>query len=114
MKTKGRKLDAGKAPIGLIAGKWIKGVADILEFGRTKYAAHNWRQGITYSRLFDAMQRHAWAWNEGEDTDPETGQSHLLHLSCCAMFLYIMTIERSELDDRWKPTKKKNRSRTAN
>jgi hypothetical protein len=34
------------------------------------------------------MQRHIWAWKEGEQNDPETGRHHLAHAMCCLMFLY--------------------------
>lgn len=98
----GTKLDTGKVPMGLLSGLWLHGVARVLDFGRKKYASWNWRKGIAYSRLFDAGQRHLWAWSEGEDVDPETGISHLLHASCCLMFLYVMTLERQDLDDRYK------------
>jgi hypothetical protein len=34
------------------------------------------------------MQRHLWAWKEGEQNDPESGKNHLAHALCCLMFLY--------------------------
>lgn len=100
--TGGVKKDQGKEPMGLLAGEWLFGVARILRFGAAKYSKNNWRNGLAYSRLFDALMRHMWAWNTGEQTDAETGESHLLHASACIMFLYIMTLERPDQDDRWK------------
>jgi ribosomal protein L32 len=38
-------------------------------------------------RYFDAAQRHIWAWKAGEETDSETGASHLAHAICCLMFI---------------------------
>jgi hypothetical protein len=96
------KFDAGKEPMGLLSGMWLKGVAQVLDFGQRKYSAWNWRKGIAYSRLFDAAQRHLWAFAEGEDNDVETELSHLLHASCCIMFLYVMTVEKQKHDDRYK------------
>lgn len=64
--------------------------------------AHNWRGGISYSRLIGAALRHLFAFMRGEDLDKESGLSHLLHLSCCIMFLYWMTVHRTDLDDRYK------------
>jgi len=52
-----------------------------------KYAPHNWEKGIDYSRVYGALLRHMMAWWGGEDTDPETGLSHLHHAACCIMFL---------------------------
>jgi hypothetical protein len=64
--------------------------------------AHNWRKGIQTSRLMAAAQRHLLAYNEGEDLDPETSLSHLLHASCCLMFAYELSLDKPELDDRYK------------
>jgi hypothetical protein len=46
-------------------------------------------------RYFDAMQRHMWAWKEGEVNDPESGKHHLAHAMCCLMFLYEHDVEYS-------------------
>lgn len=97
----GLKYDNGKPPMSLLDRKWLEGVAQVLGFGANKYAAHNWRKGITYSRLSDAALRHLLAFNDGEDTDPESGLSHLYHASCCLMFLSNMAITKPELDDRY-------------
>jgi len=81
------KADAGKAPISLIPRESIEGVAAVLGFGAKKYAAHNWRGGMQWSRLIDAALRHLTAFNDGEDTDPESGLPHLDHAACCLAFL---------------------------
>ncbi len=65
--------------------------------------AHNWRGGITYSRLIGAALRHIFAILRGEDLDPESGLPHVHHASCCLMFLSAMMSHRKDLDDRWKP-----------
>lgn len=76
--------------------------ARVLAFGANKYAAHNWRKGMLWTRLGDAALRHLTAWMDGEDTDPETGESHLAHLRATAGFL----LEYQEFglgeDDRYK------------
>jgi hypothetical protein len=101
--TGGTKHDSGKPPMSLLDTKWLTGVAEVLGFGAKKYAAHNWRKGISYSRLSDAAMRHLTAFNAGEDIDPESGLPHLHHASCCLMFLSNMAATRPDLDDRWKP-----------
>lgn len=85
----GTKHDFKKPPINLIPFVWIEGVARVLAFGAAKYGEWNWAQGFAWSRLIGAAERHLGAWKDGEDLDPETGESHLLHLSCEAMFLYL-------------------------
>lgn len=105
------KYDQGKPRIGLISSKWLLGIANVLTFGANKYGDHNWKLGFPTSRLFDALQRHLLAWNDGEDYDPESGLHHLDHAACCLMFLKHQMITKPQLDDRYKdiePKEKEN------
>ena len=61
----------------------------VLTFGATKYARDNWKFVDDSKRgYFDALQRHVWAWRQGEILDKESGIHHLAHAMCCLMFLY--------------------------
>jgi hypothetical protein len=102
-KAAGLKYDDKKPRMDLLDADFLEGVASVLTFGANKYAAHNWRGGINYSRLLAASYRHLGAINRGEDVDPESGLEHVYHLSCCLMFLSWMMSNRKDLDDRWKP-----------
>lgn len=102
--TVGNKFDSEKPRMDLLDADFLEGVAEVLTFGANKYAAHNWRNGIKYSRLIAAAYRHLGAINRGEDVDPESGLLHTWHLGCCVMFLSSMMTTRPELDDRWKGT----------
>jgi hypothetical protein len=75
----------------------------VLAFGAQKYAEHNWRNGFAWSRPLSAAMRHITAFNAGEDTDPESGLSHLAHAACCIMFLLEFEKTHPHLDDRYKP-----------
>ena len=101
----GTKYDSGKPPISLIDPEFLEGLANVLGFGANKYAAHNWRNGIAYSRLISAAYRHLGAINKGEDNDAESNLPHVYHLACCVMFLAAMMKHRPDLDDRWKGNK---------
>lgn len=98
----GVKFDQDKPRMDLLDTGFLEDVASVLGFGAKKYAAHNWRNGISYSRLIGAAMRHLGAINRGEDLDPESGLPHTAHLGCCIMFLNWMMKERTDLDDRWK------------
>jgi hypothetical protein len=102
----GTKHDQGKARMSLLDSSWLLGVAEVLTFGEKKYAANNWRKGISVSRLMDAAARHQAAFNDGEDLDPESGKGHLYHASCCLMFASWMIKNRPDLDDRYKSSSK--------
>lgn len=100
----GRKDDQDKPRLDLLDPLALEGIAKVLAFGAKKYAAHNWRGGISYSRLIGAILRHTFALVRGEDIDPESGYPHVDHLGCSWMFLSNMMKTRPDLDDRWKPT----------
>lgn len=102
----GIKHDQDKPRMDLLDPAWLEGVAQVLTFGAEKYAAHNWRGGIEYSRLIAAAYRHLGAINRGENIDPESGQQHAHHAACCLMFLSNMISTRPDLDDRYKAPRK--------
>jgi hypothetical protein len=80
----------------------LRAISEVLTFGAKKYAAHNWRGGLEYSRLIGAAYRHLSAFNDGEDKDPESGLSHLAHLGCCVMFLLEQEAKGTGQDDRYR------------
>lgn len=55
---------------------------------------------MKWGRLFGATMRHLWAWWKGENTDPETGKSHLWHAATDIAFLIEYETTHPELDDR--------------
>jgi len=94
--TGGRKFDGGKLQYGLLPPLALKATVEILTFGAEKYEPDNWKNvPDSKRRYFDAMQRHLWAWKEGEQNDPETGKNHLAHAMCCLMFLYEHDVKYS-------------------
>ena len=104
----GIKHDGGKPGMSLLSREALEQIALVMDFGKEKYAAHNWRSGFQWSRPLSAAIRHIMAFNDGEDKDPESGLSHLAHAACCIMFLLEFEKTHKELDDRWKPAKKAN------
>lgn len=95
----GIKHDTDKLPMHLIDAQALEGLAAVLAFGAKKYAADNWRGGITYSRLISALLRHSFAILRGERQDPESGLPHIDHVGCCWMFLSNMMKTRPDMDD---------------
>lgn len=97
----GIKKDEGKPRWELVPYDAVEGVVEILTFGAKKYDARNWEKGIAYGRVFGAIQRHLTAWWRGEDTDKESGRSHLDHAMCELMFLSAFEKRNmTQLDDR--------------
>ena len=103
------KFDDGKLPIHLITPEMIDALSNRLAFGAKKYAPRNWEQGIVYSRCFAAAMRHMWAWQGGEDFDPDPDAPHAAsHLDAAFINIgFLVTFNkrgRADLDDR--PKKK--------
>lgn len=98
--SSGWKADNGKLPMHLLPPEFLTGTAAVLDFGARKYAPRNWEKGLEWSRVFSALERHLWAWWGGENTDAETGMSHLWHASCCMAFLVAYEARGHGTDDR--------------
>lgn len=97
-KIEGRKFDTDKPQYGLLPPKALRSTVDVLTFGAKKYDPDNWRKvPDSERRYFDALQRHVWAWKEGELNDSESGLPHLAHAMCCLMFLLEKDIENETL-----------------
>jgi hypothetical protein len=94
--TGGRKFDGDKLEYGLTPPLALKAMVDVLTFGAQKYERDNWKRvPDSKRRYFDALQRHVWAWKEGESIDPESGKHHLAHAMCCLAFLYEHDVKYS-------------------
>ena len=96
------KYDEGKPPLDLLDRYALEQIGYALQYGAYKYSRHNWRKGITQSRLIAAALRHILAHNDGKDIDDESGCLHLAHAGCCIMFAINMLETRPDLDDRHK------------
>lgn len=98
--TEGRKDDSGKERMELIPPEAMIALGEIMTFGAAKYGDRNWERGMAWGRLFGAAMRHLWAWWRRDETDPETGRSHLWHAFCCIAFLVALEERKHGTDDR--------------
>lgn len=103
----GVKHDDGKPRMDLLPFDSLEEVAKVLSYGAQKYGAHNWRKGFDYSRLVGATLRHLSAWQSGQDTDKETGLSHLAHAAASLLFIIAQEKEGTGKDDRYKTSEYK-------
>jgi len=70
-------------------GPEVESVVRVLTHGAAKYPSDdNWKHVEPLrGRYLGALMRHVAAWAGGEVTDPESGEPHLAHAVCCALFL---------------------------
>ena len=103
------KSDEGKPGFELLPVWLMDDVNKVLQHGARKYQKLNWqkKEGFRFSRCYNALLRHMFAWNRGEDNDPETGLSHLAHAMCNLLFLtyHFRYNKTTETDDRPKELK---------
>jgi hypothetical protein len=83
----GTKHDTGKVDLTLVPLVATEAEARALMFGEKKYGRYNYTQGFEASRLVAACLRHVMAYQDGEDTDPESGLPHLGHAKACLSML---------------------------
>ncbi len=100
--SQGVKNDTGKLRYSLLPTSSVEEVVKVLMNGAVKYGDRNWEQGINYSRVYDATQRHLNSWWAGEDNDVEDNLSHLAHAACNILFLlhYSRSFYYNKFDDR--------------
>lgn len=93
-----------KVPLHLWPTSATIGGALALLHGMLQYGRSNWRAvGVKASIYHDALQRHAAAWWEGEDLDPDSGLPHLYHVLACAAILVDAGACGNLTDDRAYP-----------
>jgi len=84
------KGEAGKkkTPLQLLPTVFMAATAWVLKLGANKYGPWNWRKTKVESQTYvGAIRRHLDAWQDGEDLDPESGQSHLAHVAASVAIL---------------------------
>lgn len=110
------RYDTDKPKMELISPLAMIGLAKVLTKGAKKYASHNWRKGMDWSRCIGSLERHLAAFKMGYDWDIDpncdgckkndcknhTGERHVDQIQCNAMFLSEYSHTHPELDDRYK------------
>lgn len=95
---KGTKLERfDLIPVGALST-----VAHLYGKGAAKYSENNWRKGYEWSKSYSALQRHANAFWNGEDLDPEMQLPHMASVIFHALALITFMQEQPGFDDRFK------------
>jgi len=94
------KHDHDKVDLSMLPTEVLESVSRVLMFGADKYGRDNWKPGMKWMRLYSASLRHLFAWQRGEDEDPESDLNHLDHAICSLLFLRYYAHHDIEGDDR--------------
>lgn len=98
---KADKHNGDKLRYELIPTRPLMMLAGVFSFDATKYAAENWRKGLSWIELTAAIQRHLDAFKSGQNNDPTNGgMPHMASVAWCAFVLMEYAFTHPELDDR--------------
>jgi len=80
------RFNEGKPQWGLVHYGSLVPMIRVLEYGAKKYEPNNWMKKMDRKKILESAQRHLAALMDGEEIDPETGESHIGNLMCNGMF----------------------------
>ena len=78
----------------------IWAVSKVFGWGARKYAERNWERGLNWSASKAALDRHLALWWAKQETDEESGMSHLAHVAWHALVLLAFALRGAGTDDR--------------
>lgn len=101
----GVKHDNNKLRYDLIPPELMAYAAMAYTRGAVKYTAHNWEEGLAWSRVYGGLQRHLNDWWSGNHLD-EDGQPNLAGAAACLGMLIAYEARKAYgvqggVDDRW-------------
>lgn len=94
--------NAGKVRYDLLPYDALHEITLVFTYGALKYDDDNWRKGLGWRATIGSCMRHLTSWMRGENTDPETGLSHLAHAAANCMMLIEYQMHNAGKDTRWK------------
>jgi hypothetical protein len=100
---KARTYDDGKAPLAYLPWAALDELAMVQSYGEKKYGSFwNYRKGMEVGRNLSCAIRHIRDYMDGQDTDKESGRSHLGHAMCRIAFVLQNLKDGTAIDDRYK------------
>lgn len=92
-----------KVPLHLVPAPAMAAIAMGLKDGSRKYGAYNWRTLAVETQTYvGATLRHLMAWQDGEDIDPDSGNSHLAH-AMASLAILVDALESGNVVDNRPP-----------
>lgn len=90
-----------KSRLDLVPPALAISAAPAMELGARKYGPYNWRtKAVRLTVYLGAIDRHLAAYRDGQDTDPESGYSHLGHVAACLAIIADAKAIGKLIDDR--------------
>ena len=83
---KGKRYNKGKPEWSLVDFNALVPMVRVLEYGTKKYSRDNWKGGLKKNEILESLARHLFSMMDGELYDKESGELHVGHILCNAMF----------------------------
>ncbi len=100
-KQLGKRYNIGKTRYDLVPCYSHEQYAKVLTMGAEKYGDNNWRLGMSWNSVLASLERHLYAFKNGENIDPESGLHHMAHCAANCMFLIEYSQSFPQGDDRY-------------
>lgn len=85
--SQGIKNDQQKPDLSLLPRSAKAGIALAFMDGEKKYGRYNYLNGLDWTRIISATERHLDAFNDGEDCAADSKLNHLFHAGANIMML---------------------------
>ncbi len=79
--------------------KMIGEVSAVSKFGAERYGIFNYQKGLKYSRVVNALLRHAFAIDSGELVAEDSQLRHAAHMAANVYLLMYQVVYHPELND---------------
>ena len=86
MEEKSLRYNQGKPQWRYVDFKSLEPLVRVMMYGAQKYKPYNWMKGLDLNEVLESLSRHLFALMAGEEVDPESGELHIGHIMCNAMF----------------------------
>lgn len=96
--TKADRFNEGKLKWSLVNYQALHPMIKVLMFGAKKYSPENWKKGLDKKEILESMMRHLEALMDGQESDSESGISHIGHIQANSMFYNYFTNKENDKD----------------
>lgn len=96
LKELGNRFNQGKLAWHLVDFQALIPMVKVLMYGAKKYAPNQWKNGLSKQETLDSLLRHLFPLLSGEEVDAESGELHIGHIFCNALFYsYFTTVDKT-------------------
>ena len=91
-----------KTPMQFLPLSALDQVSHVMKLGAKKYGFRNWvtSDGVEINTYKGAILRHLMQYCDGEDVDPESGQSHIAHIAASCLIILDAEAHDKLIDNR--------------